>query len=38
MTETKKAAAAAFCEGKGIGPITVDGVAVPAGENNCTLK
>ena len=34
MTESKKKAAQAVCEGKGIGPITVDGVVVP--EDNTT--
>jgi hypothetical protein len=38
MTETKKAAAYAACEGKGIGPITVDGVAVPDTDSGCKIK
>lgn len=37
MTESKKAAAAAMCEGKGIGGVEVDGVSVPQ-DNNCSLK
>jgi hypothetical protein len=38
MTESKKAAAAAMCEGKGIGGIKVDGVSVPQEASNCSLK
>jgi hypothetical protein len=39
MTETKKAAAYAACEGKGIGPITDEnGTAIPDSENGCSIK
>ena len=38
MTDSKKAAAAAVCEGKNVGPIQVDGVTIEQDENNCTLK
>ncbi|OFX22359.1 MAG: hypothetical protein A2033_09895 [Bacteroidetes bacterium GWA2_31_9] len=38
MTESKGAAAKAVCEGKGIGPIQVDGVTVPEDSSEkCTL-
>lgn len=39
MTESKKGAAYAACEGKGIGPITDEaGVAYPASTTTCTIK
>ncbi len=38
LTESRKAAAAAVCEDKGIGGIKVDGVSVPQEESNCSLK
>ena len=38
LTESKKAAAAAVCEGKGIGGVKFDGVSVPQEESNCSLK
>lgn len=38
MTESKKAAAKAVCTGEGVGPITVDGVAVPDTDSGCTFN
>ncbi len=39
MTESKKAAAYANCEGKGIGTVTVDGVAVPEDTStSCAIQ
>jgi hypothetical protein len=39
LTESKKSAAAAVCEGKGIGGVAVDGVAIPDDNSTtCTLK
>ena len=38
LTESKKSAAAAVCEGEGIGGYEVNGEPVEMEESNCTLK